>query len=80
MDRHIVVRDLTTIFRSVFSNPSLILADDTTASDIERWDSLTHMVMILEVEKQFGIKFRLKDLNKMKTVGDLISIIISLCE
>lgn len=48
-----------------------------TADDVENWDSLTHMLMITKVEEQFGVKFKLKELNKMKQVGDLISLIES---
>ena len=46
-----------------------------TAADVENWDSLTHMLMITRVEEVFGIKFKLKELNKLKMVGDLISTI-----
>lgn len=75
MQRTEIIEKLTPIFREVFSEPNLILRDEITASDVDKWDSLSHMLMITEVEKSFGIKFKLKDLNKMKQVGDLISII-----
>lgn len=66
---------LTPLFRSIFSDPTLELNPGMTANDVENWDSLTHMLMINEVETQFGIKFKLKDLNKMKRVGDLVAMI-----
>ena len=68
---------LTDIFRKVFSNESLILTNELTANDVDNWDSLTHMILITEIEKEFSIKFKLRDLNKMKNVGDMISIINS---
>ena len=77
MERNEVIKKLTPIFREVFSDNSIELRDNKTADDVERWDSLSHMIMITTVEKEFGIKFKLKDLNKMKQVGDLISIIES---
>lgn len=77
MNREVIVEKLTSIFRKVFNEKNLILRDDLTANDVETWDSLTHMLMITEVENEFHIKFKLKDLNKMKHVGDLISIIES---
>ena len=46
-----------------------------TASDVENWDSLTHMFMITKVEEVFGIKFKLRELNKLKNVGDLCNTI-----
>jgi acyl carrier protein len=77
MERNEIIEKLTPIFREVFSDNNIVLRDDMTADDVERWDSLSHMIMITTVEKDFGIKFKLKDLNKMKQVGDLVSIIAS---
>lgn len=75
MERNEIVEKLTEIFRKVFTDDTLVLADGMTSNNVEKWDSLTHMLMITEVEGTFGIKFRLKDLNKMKNVGNLIEII-----
>lgn len=50
-----------------------------TAADVENWDSLTHMIMISKVEEEFGVKFKLKELNKLKQVGDIISILEEKC-
>lgn len=75
MERNKIIGKLTDIFRTVFSDNALVIKDEMTANDVETWDSLTHMLMVTEIEKQFGIKFKLKDLNKMKNVGSLISII-----
>lgn len=77
MDRKSILEKLTLIFRDTFNNSKLILNEELTANDVENWGSLTHMLMITKVEEQFNIIFRLKDLNKMKKVGDLIDVIIS---
>ena len=77
MKKSELVEKLTKIFRNTFDNPNLIVSDDLTAKDVDNWDSLSHMILISEVENTFGIKFKLKDLNKMKNVGALIEIIIS---
>lgn len=77
MDKKSIIEKLTAIFHEVFSDNTIVLRDDMTAADVERWDSLTHMLMITKVEEEFGIKFKLKELNKLKMVGDLISIIES---
>lgn len=76
MERHIIINRLTVIFRSVFNDPNLELKDNLTANDVENWGSLTHMLMIAQVEGQFNIKFKLKDLNRMKMVGDLVDLIL----
>ncbi len=77
MERTEVTDKLTTIFRTTFSNDSLILKDEMTANDVDRWDSLSHMILIAEIEKTFSIKFKLKDLNRMQNVGAMIDIIIT---
>ena len=77
MERTEIVGKLTAIFHEIFNDNSIVLCDDMTASDVENWDSLTHMLMITKVEEVFGIKFKLKELNKLKMVGDLIGIIQS---
>lgn len=75
MNRNEIIERLTVIFHEVFNDDAIVLRDDMTAKDVERWDSLTHMLMITKVEETFGIKFKLKELNKLKMVGDLINTI-----
>jgi acyl carrier protein len=66
---------LTLIFRNVLGDDSLTLSNEMTANDVSQWDSLSHMLIITEIENIFSIKFKLKDLNKMRNVGDMIEII-----
>jgi acyl carrier protein len=75
MERTEILDKLTVIFRSVFNDPSINLTNEVTANDVENWDSLTHMLLITEIENTLSIKFRLKELNKMRNVGDMIEII-----
>jgi acyl carrier protein len=77
MDKIEITAKLTSLFRKIFSNDLLILSNELTANDVENWDSLTHMLLITEIESTFSIKFKLKDLNKMRNVGDMIDVIIS---
>lgn len=77
MERSELVGRLTKIFHRIFSDDSITLLDELTANDVNNWDSLTHMILISEIEQDFKIKFRLKELNKMKNVGVLIEIIAS---
>lgn len=53
MERNEIVEKLTAVFQEVFSDSSLVLNDDMTANDVEKWDSLTHMLMISTVEERF---------------------------
>lgn len=77
MNKNEIVEKLTAIFHEIFNDDSLVLNDDMTSADVENWDSLTHMLMITTVENEFGIKFKLKELNKLKRVGDLVTIVES---
>ena len=80
MNRNDITTKLTTVFREVFNNASLNLNDGMSAKDIDNWDSLTHMLMITRVEEVFGIKFRLRELNRLKCVGDIISLLVEKTE
>ena len=73
MERTEIIERLTAVFHEVFNDNNIVLSDEMTAKDVENWDSLTHMLMITKVEETFGIKFKLKELNKLKMVGDLIN-------
>ena len=76
MSRNEIIEKLTAVFHEVFNDNNIVLNDEMTANDVENWDSLTHMLMITKVEEVFGIKFKLKELNKLKMVGDIVDIII----
>ena len=77
MDKSELVEKLTITFRTVFKLDSLVLYPELTANDVEAWDSLSHMLLITEIENAFSIKFKLKDLNKMQNIGNMIEIINS---
>ena len=77
MEKTEIVNKLTEIFRKEFNDDSLVITNELTTSDIDGWDSLSHMLLISEIEKSFSIKFKLKDMNKMRNVGDMIDIINS---
>lgn len=63
------------ILISVLKHENFVIEDSLTAKDVEGWDSLSHMIIITEIEKCFEIKFKLKELNKMNNMGDLITLI-----
>ena len=75
MKKNEILEKLTVIFRTSFNDSELVLNDEMSAKDVDNWDSLTHMLMISEVESQFGIRFKLKELNQLKTVGDMATIL-----
>ena len=75
MERSAIVTKLTEVFWKVFNNQTIVLSNELTANDVENWDSLTHMLLITEIENTFQVKFKLKELNKMRNVGDMIELI-----
>ncbi|KUR75718.1 acyl carrier protein [Novosphingobium sp. FSW06-99] len=70
-----IKHQLTDIFRDVFNDPTLEITDEMTADDVDGWDSLTHINMILGVEQGFGIRFSIKDVRAMRNVGELVQAI-----
>lgn len=66
---------LQDIFRDVFDDDSIVLTDETTASDIEDWDSFAQMNLIVAMEKEFKIKFNVQEINSLKNVGEMISLL-----
>ncbi len=63
---------LNGIFRTVFDNDDLDIRPEMTANDVDGWDSLSHVNLILAVEKGFGIRFTQRELLTFKNVGDLL--------
>ena len=70
-----VLDRLTPLFRDIFQDHEITVSSDTTAADVKRWDSLTHIDMIMLVEENFGIRVPTREVTRMKNVGDLIQVI-----
>lgn len=64
------------IIRNIIGDDSIVLTRETTAKDIDGWDSLTHMQIISTIEKNFKIRFALGELAALKNVGDMTDLII----
>ena len=66
-----VIATMTSIFRDVLDDEDLSLARDTTASDIEEWDSLSHITIIVELERAFSLRFTSAQIQGFANVGDI---------
>jgi acyl carrier protein len=66
---------LTAVFRDVFFEDDLQLTPETTADDVDGWDSLTHIRLILAVSKAFGVKFSATEVGNLKNVGEFVTLI-----
>jgi acyl carrier protein len=68
---------LTEIFREVFDNDSIVVHRETTARDIEGWDSLAHLRLVLAIEGRFALRLPSTKVAGLKNVGDMIDLIHS---
>lgn len=66
---------LTTIFRDVFDDPDLTLNREMTADDVSEWDSLSHVRLMLTIERVFRVKFTASQVGSLKNVGDLMDLL-----
>lgn len=76
MNRNEVFEALTEVFCDIFDDEDITLTEETTADDIEDWDSLEHINLIVAVEKKFNIKFSMNEVTSMKNVGAMVDIIV----
>lgn len=70
-------QELTAIFRESLDNDSLTLTETTTAKDVEGWDSITHVLIVVAVEKKFRIKLTAGEIQRLQNVGELATLIRS---
>jgi len=68
---------LTELFRELFADDTLELHAETTADDVDGWDSFTHLNVLVATETRFGIKLRTNEIEGLKNVGDLVRIIVA---
>ena len=76
MTREEVFETLTEIFQDVFDD-EIELTDATTADDIEDWDSLEQINLVVACEKKFNVKFDMKEIQALKNVGEMVDTILS---
>ena len=75
MTREDVMEKVNEIARDIFDDEDLVLEDETVASDVDGWDSLTHLSFLNEIEDEFGFKFAMKEVQGLQNVGELIDVI-----
>lgn len=76
MTREEVFEKINEVFRDVFEDDDITVVDETTADDIEDWDSLEHINLVNAIEQEFGIKFTMGEIVSMKNVGEMADLII----
>jgi acyl carrier protein len=77
MERNQILAEVQEIFRDTLDNEEITLTDATTANDVEEWDSLTHIQLIVAIEKHFRLKFTSKEILSWQNVGEMVDCIAS---
>lgn len=72
-----ILAALTEVFRNEFDDDDLVLTRETTAQDIDGWDSQAHVSLIVAAEVRFGIRFRTAEVESMRNVGNFVDLIDS---
>lgn len=70
-----ILEGLTEIFREIFDDDSLKLTMNTTADDIDQWDSFNHINILVAAETRFGVKFKTAEIEGLKNVGEFVYLI-----
>lgn len=68
--------EIVEIFEDVMDIDDADLADETTASDVEEWDSLSHVRLIIAIERSYGIKFSNAEIEGLKKFGDIVTLVL----
>ncbi len=66
---------LNKVFQEIFEDPAIVIHESMAAKDILDWDSLNHINLIVAIEKQFSVRFSVKEVNALKNVGGIIALI-----
>jgi len=77
MDKIKILSEIQNIMCDVLDDPTIMLNETTTANDVDGWDSLTHVQLVVAIEKHFKIKFSSKEILSWKNVGEMMDTICS---
>ena len=76
MTRQDIVDQLTEIFQDILDVDDLVVTDTLSADDVDEWDSLSHIQLIVAIEKQWSIKFTSREIMKWQNVGEMVDTIM----
>lgn len=77
MNQEEVLEAIQTIFNKVFERDDIVVTRETSAKDVDEWDSLAQIDLVVSMEKKFGIKFSLDELIEFQNVGNAVDFIVN---
>ena len=78
MNKFDVLDEISTIFKNVFDDDELVLTLATNSDEIEDWDSLEQINLLVAIENKFNIKFKIEDVLELENVGDMVELVLSM--
>jgi len=75
MDRNEILKQINVIFIDVLDNEDVVIEETTQATDVDEWDSLTHIQLVVAIEKHFKIRFTSKEIQSWNNVGEMLNCI-----
>ena len=72
MERKDILERVQTVFREELEDETIVLTENSTAKDIEDWDSLSHIQLVSAIEKHFGIRFLSREILSWQNVGEMV--------
>ena len=73
MERNNILSQINKIFINTLDNEGIVIEETTTATDVEEWDSLTHIMLVVAIEKYFKIRFSSKEIQSWNNVGEMVN-------
>lgn len=75
MKKEDILAKVQEVFRETLDNDEIVLSETTSADDVEEWESLTHVMLVVAIEKEFSIRFGSSEIQSWKNIGELIETI-----
>lgn len=72
MDKAEILQQVNTVFIDVLDNDKIVLKNETTANDVDEWDSLNHIQLVVAIEKAFKVRFASREIQSWKNVGEMV--------
>jgi len=76
MEKNDIIRQVNEIFKDVLDNDDLVIDENTSARDVEEWDSLNHIQLVVAIEKHFKVRFTTQEIQNWKNVGEMTETIL----